>query len=216
MNRSSQIYHGLRGSTQAGQMGLPDSSHFLRCGFRSRRFTFMKRYPLFTVLWLFSFVGQLGAAVLYDQTALLNTINSARGANWSSQGDLPRQGSGLSPTAGQFQSAVIWGAVSVPTTTTTPNSGESLEANSDILELPRIKANGVSAWVLQAQSGAGYISRTIAFYFGSVISPPNTDANGAPLVGVTASEYWAPEPFTSNNHEGAGYYSAPYTHLVSV
>jgi len=175
----------------------------------------MKRLPAIAILlFLACFVPPLHAAVLYDQTATLHGPAVERGPNWSSQGDLPRQGTGLSPTAGQFQSAVVWGAISVPGNSNTPTPNTSLEADADNLDLPRIKLNGQTKWVLRAQAGGSYMSRTIAFYFGSVIAPPNTDIDGAPLVGVSSAEYWEAEPFSLNNHDGSKYYWSKHAQSV--
>ena len=186
-----------------------DALTFSRCSSPA-----MKRLLALAPLFLLLVTPRALAGVLYDQTAMLRSESIDRGPNWSSQGDLPRTGSGLAPTAGQFRSAVVWGAVSVPLQEAAPADNSSLESNADSLDLPRIQETAKTRWVLHAQAGGAYLSRTIAFYFGSVISPPNTDADGAPLSGVSAREYWEAEPFTLNNHEGAKYYWSKHAQTV--
>ena len=81
------------------------------------------------------------------------------------------------------------------------------------MQLPVGASNGVVALVLQhAQIGVPYVSAPITYGFGSVISPPLTDANG--LLLTNNASYWQAVPWTTNNYATAPYYYSPNARLV--
>ena len=129
------------------------------------------------------------------------------------------------PTAGQFRSFVSFGAatgltaggqalVAASTTLnagTTPFSG----AVAEQMLLPRATVSGQIVMILRrGQVGASYLSRPVSFSFGSVVSPPENDELGVLLESVPNTAYWLPEPFSSNAHQGVGYYWSPHARQI--
>ena len=66
----------------------------------------------------------------------------------------------------------------------------------------------------QAQVGAPYLCRQTTCLFGSVITVPETYETSLSITNGAASSYWLPEPYTTNNHENAGYYWSPNARAV--
>ncbi len=83
------------------------------------------------------------------------------------------------------------------------------------MRLPRASIAGGGQIVMRrAQIGAPFLSRQVSFGFGSIVPPPETDEHGALLGGIPNTEYWLPEPYTTNDHAGEGYYWSPHAGLV--
>ncbi len=181
-----------------------------------------------------------GVAVVRGQTTLqdvpsallhVTTNDFQRGANWQSQRGVPlsstvgtpaasdgRLPAGQpTPTAGQFQGVVSYGAVTLAANPAILSTVSNFAANAEAINYPRSKdaASGMVRLVLRAQVGASWISQESSLLFGSVIPVPDTDINGSPFTGgVQATNYWAAEPFTTNGHAGAGYYYSPHAKQV--
>ena len=128
-------------------------------------------------------------------------------------------------TASQFVGLVVFGAVARPGTTNL-NPAQSLAANAENLDLPRIKvANQVVMAMLRGRVGAPYLGRSISFRFGELVSRPQTDEYGVLLSSVntnltpnrpvtTPEDYWLPEPYTTASHTNSGYYWSPHRQAV--
>jgi hypothetical protein len=162
--------------------------------------------------------------VQLDQKAVLYAPNYQRGVNYGSvrgaPGKAPASASsdGRAPagaTLYQFQGIVSYGAVVAPKLNTTLQAGKTFEQNATALNLPRGTVGGVTTMVLRSsQAGAATFSQVVSFYFGSIITPPNTDENGALLTAVTPAQYWNAEPHTDSVQTGAGYYYSPHARQV--
>jgi hypothetical protein len=159
-------------------------------------------------------------------------ISTAKGVPPGSDGRGPtvaqQRAAGLTEvpaTAKQFSGLVVFGGVVSPGTNTL-NPGESLAANAENLNLPRIKAEGkVVMTMLRGRVGAPLLGRAVSFLFGQVIPRPNVDEYGVLLSTVnvnlnpprpvqSAETYWLPEPYSTNNHSGTGYYWSPHAQAV--
>ncbi|MBI4660165.1 MAG: hypothetical protein HY735_15100, partial [Verrucomicrobia bacterium] len=151
---------------------------------------------------------------------LSNTVGTPDG----SDGRAPSPGSGSVGTVNQFQSVVLF-ASSVRPISANLDTTKSYAANAENLDLPRATANANAVILLSARVGAPFLSRSLSFLFGAVVPPPDTDEFGVllsvantdvtPNRAVAApSDYWLAEPFTSNNHQGAGYYWSPHARQV--
>ncbi len=188
----------------------------------------MNRVTQFIAL-LLSLLAWPAAAQFYqlDQSAMLFSYRAAnnyeRGINYHSQRGVPLTKAGTVPkppdsdnrapdnsgTINQFRGVLSHGSLVRPTGSAL-STGLNFEQNAANLGLPRS-----AQYVLRAgQAGAPIYGRAVSFNFGSVISPPATDENGAPLTGVTPADYWMPEPQTTNNHSGAPYYWSPHAQSV--
>ncbi|HMO64412.1 MAG TPA: hypothetical protein PKE47_04165, partial [Verrucomicrobiota bacterium] len=66
----------------------------------------------------------------------------------------------------------------------------------------------------RGQVGSPFLSRQASLFFGSLVPPPETDYTGALLGATPSTAYWLPEPHTTNNHAGAGYYWSPHARQV--
>ena len=198
-----------------------------------RPFRLMKRllHLLLGVVTLLA--SSAGAQVLlFDQSAILYSTNYERGVNLGSERGVPlshttnspagsdgRAPAAPAPTPNQFRSFAAYATVARHPAASRGNlnSGLNLSQNAANLDLPRgNNANGQVVLVLRSvQVGASYISRPIAFLFGSVILPPVTDESGAVLPeGVRPTEYWYAEPNTVNGHTNAPYYWSPHAQTV--
>lgn len=94
------------------------------------------------------------------------------------------------------------------------NPAQSLAANALLIGLPagRDAAGQVRLILLAAALGRPYLGQAISFFFGEEIPPPSVDERGQPLPPlVPPRNYWRPEPFSTNQHTGAGYYWSPHT-----
>jgi hypothetical protein len=149
-----------------------------------------------------------------DQNGILYATNYQRGVNYSSLRGAPGKSpatttgsDGRAPAGGtpyQFQGIVTYGAVVIPSTNANLNAGKNYEQNAGKLNLPRGTVGGNTTMVLRtSQAGAATFSQVVSYYFGSVITPPATDAN------VSPASYWYPEPYTNNLTSAPGYYYSP-------
>ena len=130
-----------------------------------------------------------------------------------------------SPTPGVFRGFVGFGAGNglkradweTVQTSATLNAGTTpfSEDVAEQMKLPRAESNGQVLMILRrGQIGAPYLSRQVSFAFGAVVAPPEIDETGAPLVNTPNTAYWLPEPYTDNDHAGAGYYWSPHARQV--
>ncbi|NBV22481.1 MAG: LamG domain-containing protein [Proteobacteria bacterium] len=161
-----------------------------------------------------------------DQNAVLYSTNYQRGVNFSSFRGAPGKSTTTTPpptdgrapsggTSNQFQGVITYGAVVLPKTNATLQTGKTFEQNAVNLNLPRGTVSGATTMVLRSsQAGAATFSQTVSFYFGSVIAPPSTDENGVLLTNTTPAQYWNPEPYTNGVFTSAGYYYSPNARQV--
>lgn len=150
-----------------------------------------------------------------------HTVGVPPGSDGRAPGPVP----GPVGTAGQFQSAIFFGAVVVPKSAGLV-SGQSLVQNAETLDLPRGKVgNEIRVVMTSARVGAIYLSRQVSFLFGAVIPVPNVDEYGVQLSTVNTNvtpnrpitqpeQYWVPEPYTATDHENKGYYWSPHAQRV--
>jgi hypothetical protein len=172
------------------------------------------RFGIAVLAGFFAGLNAQGATALFDQTAMLYSTNYQRGVNWQSKGGLPRPGSGGTPTPNQFRGGIVYGAVTYQQAANLDQS-RSFPANARHLNWPHTEnADGTVKFVLRSQAGAPYMMRSISFFFGAVVAPPQTKENGTPLTAAELANYWAPEPATTNNHAGSGYYWSPHATKV--
>lgn len=147
-----------------------------------------------------------------------STVNQPPGSDGRAPTQAQQQSDNLTlnpPTPGQFQGLVSFGALVVPTNRENLDDSRSFAQNAANLQLPRFPAQGASVFVLQsARVGVPFVAQQISFLFGSVIAPPETDEKGALLSSGSQDSYWLAEPFTINNHAGAGYYWSPHARKV--
>ncbi len=143
----------------------------------------------------------------FDQSAVLHSVGSSgtnyqRGVNYSrTSGGAPTAPTPV-PTTNQFSGFVSYGAVVHTASPANPN-------------LPNHTINNQVVLVLRAaQVGASIFSKPSSVLFGGVIPPPSTEVGGQPLTGISPADYWAPEPFTTNDHAGAPYYWSPHAGAV--
>ena len=147
-------------------------------------------------------------------------ISSVAGSPPGSDGRVPAQGVQLPPlpsgppTVRQFQAGVFFGGTVRPKAALLV-SGRSMVANAVSLDLPRLGGNNPTLILLRARMGAPVVSRTLDYLFGSMIQVPTTDEYGVLLPpNVRKENYWYPEPYTENNHAGAGYYWSPNARAI--
>ncbi len=178
-----------------------------------------------TLLWgSLNLRAQTGPLEL-QQDATLYNYQTVNGAPLSPTAGTPAGSDGRGPnpvnnlptqlplTPGQFQGVVTYGALVRPQKAADLVSGANLAQNAEVLNLPRNKAAGVV--MIRARIGSPFLSRGVSFLFGAIIPVPDTDENGVPLPeGVRKEDYWYPEPHSTNNHGGAGYYWSPNARKV--
>ena len=147
-------------------------------------------------------------------------ISSVAGTPPGSDGRVPAQGVQLPPlpsgppTVRQFQAGVFFGGTVRPKAALL-DGGRSMVANAARLDLPRLGGSSPTLILLRAQMGAPMVSRGLDYFFGSMIQVPTTDEYGVLLPpNVRKEDYWYPEPYTVNNHAGAGYYWSPNARAV--
>jgi hypothetical protein len=127
-------------------------------------------------------------------------------------------------TANQFQGFAFFGAVARPGNTNL-NPALSLGANTERLDLPRIKVNGAVVMSMPRARITPILGRAVSFLFGEVIPRPDKDEYGVLLstvnTGVTPNRpvaspetYWLPEPYSTANHTNGGYYWSPHAQKV--
>jgi hypothetical protein len=129
------------------------------------------------------------------------------------------------PTAGQFRGFRAMGggpgmnasAQAAAAASTVLQTG-STALNGSVAQqmgLPVAVSGGQVTMILRrAQVGAPYLSRPVSFSFGSIVPPPQTDEGGVSLGTVPNTAYWLPEPYTTNRHEGVGYYWSPHARQI--
>lgn len=146
-------------------------------------------------------------------------LQSARGVPLSGTAGTPTGSDGRIPlgqptaTPGQFQGIVSYGAVTMAANPAALGAG-SFAANAEAIDFPRAKDGATVRLILRAQVGAYWTAQEASLLFGSIIPTPDTDINGTPLTGAALTNYWVAEPFTTNNHAGAGYYYSPHAAKV--
>ncbi len=198
---------------------------------------------LFTTLLLFGFLAEAWSQTLpleIRQESIRHNLRKANGLPISTVTNLPPGSDGRGPTLAQQQAAgltevsatsnqfggfVAFGAVARPGTTNL-NPAQSLAANAERLNLPRIQASSaVVLAMLRARVGAPALSRAISFQFGEIVPRPNSDEYGVLLSTVNTNvvpnrpaqspeSYWLPEPHTTENHFNTGYYWSPHAQAV--
>lgn len=149
-------------------------------------------------------------------------VGTPPGSDGRSPTQAQQQADGLTlnpPTTNQFRSLISFGSIpglaqsdwlAVSNSTvlkqgTTPFNG----AVAEEMRLPVARSNNVVVMVLRrGQIGAPYLCQQISFKFGSIVEVPETDERGK-LLDVVKETYWLPEPYTTNQHNNAGYYWSP-------
>ncbi len=122
-----------------------------------------------------------------------------------SDGRAPGPNPGPIGTSNQFQGLLTLGG------TVTSRTGAS-------------NANGTPILVaLRARIGQPLVGSSFAYLFGDVIRPPETDEYGVSLAvanptgsrpPTSPATYWLPEPYSTNQHHGLGYYWSPHAETV--
>jgi len=130
----------------------------------------------------------------------------------------------VSPTAGQFQGLLSFGAAPGLTQTQWLDVSNSpvLRAGTNAFSglvakemgLPQAEADDGVIILRRAAVGAPYFSRRVSFAFGQVIPPPTVDETGAVLPELKAGSYWLAEPYTTTGHTNSGYYWSPHARKV--
>ena len=151
---------------------------------------------------------------------LSDTVNTPEG----SDGRAPSPTSGSIGTVNQFQGVAHIGGGVVPVSTGL-DATKSITSDVNVvgLNLPRSSDN--SLILVSSRMAPTYLGRSLAFLFGQVIPPPATDEYGVllsvantdvnPARPVTEpSNYWLAEPYSTDNHAGAGYYWSPHAGKV--
>ncbi len=177
---------------------------------------------------LFSTAGGARAAFLFDQRPFLYSTDFDRGVNWQSKGGVPLSSTSgdpvgsngsapndTTPTPRQFSGGIVYGAVTYQKASNLAAGSLPANARRENLDWPRIEnADGTIRLVLRAQSGAPYMMRAIAFFFGSVVPSPDVNEAGSALTTAEQAIYWAAEPYTTTDHSGPGYYWSPHAQRV--
>jgi subtilisin-like proprotein convertase family protein len=169
----------------------------------------------------------------YRQPGLTYNFQSLRGVPISAVSNSPAGSDGRMPTgqnasgsfdaatASQFRGFLGFGALAVRTNWLTVKNSPLLQGATAFsgsvavaMQLPRAYSNTAVAMVLRrAQVGAPFLARKMDCSFGSVVEVPDTDENVADLA-VVKETYWQPEPCSTNNHVGSGYYYSPHAQKV--
>lgn len=149
-----------------------------------------------------------------------STVNNPAGSDGRAPTPQQQSVEGLpitTPTSGQFQGFMTFGAIAAPRTSTLL-AGSNYVGSALSLGLPRgVDSRGATVVVLRsAQVGGAWFSRLPSLQFGGTITPPETDENGQLLSqrGVRAEDYWLPEPHSTNSHDGAPYYWSRHAQQV--
>lgn len=122
----------------------------------------------------------------------------------------------LPATTNQFRTFIAFGALAAPDQALASNLDptKSLIANAKSIGLPTAEVGTLRITLTSVRVGAPYISRQLDFFFGSVITPPETDENGILIPVAGRDTYWLPEPFHTNKHAGEPYYWSIHAHKV--
>ncbi len=153
------------------------------------------------------------------------TTNDPPGSNGQQPEGNESTGVFTPPTGGQFRNFLTFGAIPglkqsdwlVVRTSAILQAGATPFSGVVAAEMrrPRATVGGQVVMVLRrAQVGAPFLSRQVSFAFGAIVSVPEKDETGALLSGIPSTAYWLPEPFTTNDHAGAGYYWSPHARQV--
>lgn len=152
---------------------------------------------------------------------LSSTTNNPTGSNGKAPGPNP----GPVGTPRQFQGVVTAGG-SVSPYAAGWISGPTLVSRAHDLRLPSSHPDQGHGLVMpRAMIGAPFMSRTVSYLFGSIITAPEIDEYGvllttvntnlSPARGITTPDaYWVAEPYTPTNHDGRGYYWSPNAQRV--
>ncbi|RKX34081.1 MAG: hypothetical protein DRP64_20380, partial [Verrucomicrobia bacterium] len=184
----------------------------------STRSRWVLKHPGNIMTWLLAalilapFLGFAQALVLpleINQDATPYNLQSTNGVPLSHIVGVPLGSDGRAPndptnpaTTNQFSSLVSYGAV-VSSAATHVLPGATNDLNVAVMQLRR------------AQVGAPFLNRPISYLFGAAITPPNADYSGTLLTNVQdLATYWSQEPYSTNNHENAGYYWSPHAEEV--
>ena len=135
-------------------------------------------------------------------------LSTSPGAPSGSNGMAPTSASQIAngltqnaPSAGQFRSFVAIGGVA-------PAASQTLNA----------QGSGQSGWIQhRVLVGMPYFSRQVNFHFGAIITPPNEDETGAPLLaGIRPQDYWRDEPLFDSalGPKDLGFYFSPSARRV--
>ncbi|HXJ75475.1 MAG TPA: hypothetical protein VNM37_21650, partial [Candidatus Dormibacteraeota bacterium] len=134
-------------------------------------------------------------------------ISSTVGNPPGSDGRAPNPGTGIVGTTNQFQALLSFGGgVSGPTP---PQGGVS----------------GGQVILVRARIGHPLVGRTVTFYFGEIIPPPDKDEYGVDLAVANntvapprppalPSDYWLAEPYSTTGHSDSAYYWSPHAERV--
>ncbi|HYG34299.1 MAG TPA: putative Ig domain-containing protein, partial [Clostridia bacterium] len=169
-------------------------------------------------------------STLYNYQSQLGVpISAVANVPPGSDGRMPtgmnESGSFNPPTPNQFSSLVSFGAVSglgQADWQTVSNSVMLREGGTlfsptvaQEMKLPLATSNNTVVMVLRrAQIGAPFLSRQVSFAFGSLVQVPDTDEQGKLQTNMIREAYWLPEPYSTNNHQNAGYYWSPHARQV--
>jgi hypothetical protein len=211
MNLSTSFSAGRRGvalptyQAAASKWAIPFILH--------RSFQLMKlpRYIAALLLVTLSLLNAMGQQLplFLNSSKDQDNFQSLRGVPISSTNNVPEGSDGRAPeqppaTVRQFQSLLSL-------------SGSSRLATG---------SNASGGLVVRARwTGAGdpFVSASFTYLFGDVILPPEFDEYGVSLAStnavtgrppILASDYWWPEPYTTNGHAGAAYYWSPHAERV--
>jgi hypothetical protein len=153
------------------------------------------------------------------------TVGNPAGSDGRQPGGNESTGTFTPPTSGQFSGFLALGggpgmtvdrqATATASTVLQTGSTAFNGAVAQQMGLPVAVSGGQVAMILRrAQVGAPYLSRPVSFSFGSIVPPPEITETGALLGSVPNTAYWLPEPYTTNGHEGAGYYWSPHARQI--
>ena len=168
------------------------------------------------------------------QTSIHYNYQSVRGVPISSvtndppgsDGRAPSPASGFINTTNQFQSLMGFGGlVGSGSNASRLNPALNYAANAANLDLPRGNVGNGQVILLRARIGNPVLSLAVSFYFGEIITPPETDEYGIdldvantgvspPRLPTVASAYWLPEPYSTTGHTDGGYYWSPHAERV--
>ena len=131
----------------------------------------------------------------------------------------------VDPTPGQFRGMMSLGGVpglkqsdweAVKTSATLQAGATPFSAAvAEEMRLPRATVNGAVVMILRrGHLGAPFLSRQVSFAFGSIVQSPEKDERGVLLGSTPNTAYWLPEPYSTDDHAGAGYYWSPHARRV--
>ena len=153
-------------------------------------------------------------------------ISKVAGTPPGSDGRVPNSnestGIYVAPTAGQYRTVSVLGGSSGLTQAgwSVLKNSAGLNAGTSALTgalaadmgLPvgKNSSGTVVAFLRRVQVGTPIFVRKSSLSFGSVIPVPVMAETGIKLPDGTADSYWIREPYTTNRHQGVGYYWSPH------